>query len=253
MVSFSSMSNSLSHSAANTMRPTNVRASVGSSTSGSSARPMRSVCAATGALRAPRPAPAQRRAPGRCRDGHVAILLRNAACLRRAPANRAAPARVPAWYAQRRSPVVRAAARNAACSASSRGLGAARRAAGKDGAGRLDLAPEMAGDRVPVGRRRAAASSSAQRGARMRAARAEAAARRRIDRARHVALEQDALAPSRRAPAPGSPTAAPACTGWRGAANSARLSAYSTILPRYITATRVAMCLTTARSWAMKM
>ncbi len=48
MVSFSSMSNSLSHSAANTMRPTNVRASVGSRTSGSSARPKRSVWAATG-------------------------------------------------------------------------------------------------------------------------------------------------------------------------------------------------------------
>ena len=45
-LSFSSMSNSLSHSAANTMRPTNVRASVGSSTSGSSASPKRSVCAA---------------------------------------------------------------------------------------------------------------------------------------------------------------------------------------------------------------
>ena len=47
--SFSSMSNSLSHSAANTMRPTKVRASVGSSTSGSSARPKRSVVCACAA------------------------------------------------------------------------------------------------------------------------------------------------------------------------------------------------------------
>ncbi len=39
------MSSSLSHSAANTMRPTKVRASVGSSTSGSSARPTRRACA----------------------------------------------------------------------------------------------------------------------------------------------------------------------------------------------------------------
>ena len=37
---------SLSHSAAKTMRPTNVRASVGSSTSGSSASPKRSVVCA---------------------------------------------------------------------------------------------------------------------------------------------------------------------------------------------------------------
>ena len=44
IASFSSISISLSHSAANTMRPTKVRASVGSSTSGSSARPMRSFC-----------------------------------------------------------------------------------------------------------------------------------------------------------------------------------------------------------------
>src|SRR4029078_11005517 len=40
------MSNSLSQRPAKTIRPTKVRASVGSSTSGSSARPTRSVCAA---------------------------------------------------------------------------------------------------------------------------------------------------------------------------------------------------------------
>src|ERR1700712_4311624 len=45
MASFSSMSNSLSQSALKTIRPTKVRASVGSSTSGSSARPTRKVCA----------------------------------------------------------------------------------------------------------------------------------------------------------------------------------------------------------------
>src|SRR6185369_10256542 len=47
MLSFSSRSNSLSQSAENTMRPTKVRASVGSRTSGSSARPIRRVCAFT--------------------------------------------------------------------------------------------------------------------------------------------------------------------------------------------------------------
>ena len=41
--------------------------------------------------------------------------------------------------------------------------------------------------------------------------------------------------------------------GCRGAANSERLSVISTICPRYITAMRLAMCLTTARSCAMKM
>jgi len=47
-----SMSTSLSHRLAKTMRPTKVRASVGSSTSGSSASPMRRVCApASGAAR----------------------------------------------------------------------------------------------------------------------------------------------------------------------------------------------------------
>src|SRR5512135_683327 len=45
MLSLSSMSNSLSHIAENTMRPTKVRASVGSRTSGSSASPMRRVWA----------------------------------------------------------------------------------------------------------------------------------------------------------------------------------------------------------------
>src|SRR4030095_16201740 len=43
--SFSSRSNSLSHSPANTMRPTKVRAMVGSRMSGSSARPIRRVWA----------------------------------------------------------------------------------------------------------------------------------------------------------------------------------------------------------------
>src|SRR5689334_4733220 len=45
MLSFSSRSKSLSHREANTTRPTNVRASVGSRMSASSARPMRSVWA----------------------------------------------------------------------------------------------------------------------------------------------------------------------------------------------------------------
>ena len=45
MLSFSSTSNSLSHREENTMRPTKLRAKVGSNTSGSSARPMRRVWA----------------------------------------------------------------------------------------------------------------------------------------------------------------------------------------------------------------
>src|SRR6185312_9331677 len=57
MFSLSSMSNSLSHIAAKTMRPTNVRARVGSRTSGSSASPMRRVCALTPAPSASQTSP----------------------------------------------------------------------------------------------------------------------------------------------------------------------------------------------------
>src|SRR3979411_2225233 len=54
------MSNSLSQSAAKTIRPTKVRASVGSSTSGSSARPTRRVCEWAASEAKPTGAPAGR-------------------------------------------------------------------------------------------------------------------------------------------------------------------------------------------------
>ncbi len=64
----------------------------------------------------------------------------------------------------------------------------------------------------------------------------------RIERARHVAGQPDAgaLRPWDRAPAP--PTAGPACRDGAGRANRLRLGANSTILPRYMTATRSEMC-----------
>ena len=86
---------------------------------------------------------------------------------------------------------------------------------------------------------------------RVRAAGAKAAARRRVDRARHVALQYHPLRRARRARAPESPRAAPACTGGAAARTARALAAYSTMRPRYMTATRAAMCLTTARSCAM--
>ena len=143
-----------------------------------------------------------------------------------------------------------AAARNAACRRSRRGLGAA----GRTATGSVDGA---------ISRQKwqatACPSSSVSGGdllgaalARVRAARAEAAARRRSRRVRNVALQHHAA----RASAPGSGTGIDGEQRLRvrdGAAraNSARLSARSTMRPRYITATRVAMCLTTARSCAM--
>ena len=45
--------------------------------------------------------------------------------------------------------------------------------------------------------------------------------------------------------------AAPGCRGGAGAPSTARVGPGSTIRPRYITATRSAMCSTTARSWVM--
>ena len=84
---------------------------------------------------------------------------------------------------------------------------------------------------------------------------AEPAAGRRVDRAGHVAGEQDPLALGAVAPragrAPAPPTSAPRCTGAAGCAYSSSRSAISTILPRYMTATRSEMCRTTDRSCAM--
>ena len=89
---------------------------------------------------------------------------------------------------------------------------------------------------------------------RLPAARVEAARRRRVGRRRHVAGEQLALLASPRAPGrrPARPTSARPCTACAGARRAARRSASSTILPRYMTATRSHMWRTTERSWAMK-
>ena len=107
----------------------------------------------------------------------------------------------------------------------------------------------------PAWARAAARITSHSPAHKARAARVEAAARRRVGRRRQVAAEHDAAArpcapaPDRR-PAP--PTAAPRCTDGAGARRARSAVASSTILPRYITATRSHMWRTTDRSWAMK-
>ena len=90
--------------------------------------------------------------------------------------------------------------------------------------------------------------------ARLRAARVEAAAGRRVDRRRHVAREQD---PARRRRRVGighreRREQRRACTGAAGARRASSASAISTILPRYITAIRSLTWRTTERSCAMK-
>ena len=89
---------------------------------------------------------------------------------------------------------------------------------------------------------------------RLPAARAEAAARRRVRRARHVALEHD---PARACPrwfgdSIGTAESSACVYGCIGAlVDRPRASPISTILPRYMTATRSEMWRTTERSWAM--
>ena len=83
------------------------------------------------------------------------------------------------------------------------------------------------------------------------AARVEVAAGRRVDRARHVALQDHALAalaPGLRHRHGGQQRLG---VGVQRRLEQASLSASSTIRPRYITATRWLMCSTTARSCAM--
>ena len=85
----------------------------------------------------------------------------------------------------------------------------------------------------------------------------EAAAARRVDRARHLALEHDPLATRRRSfdrpcRSPGSRTAAPRCTGGSGARRARRPAPISTMTPRYMTAIRSETWRTTPRSCAMK-
>ena len=206
MLSFSSTSKSLSQSAANTTRPTKVRASVGSSTSGSSANPKRRRLGAAGG----------RRGNAATRQHRIAARLIHGSCA----------CSVSCWCQPKRSRSIlapfrrlcapRATIRRPALLAESRlqpRRGAHRRS--RQSQRRLhrrgdDLAPEMARDRMAVvGDQRRVLRLAAR--LRVRTAGAESAARRRIERARHVALQDDALLAPRRVAAPGSPTAAPAC------------------------------------------
>ncbi len=124
-----------------------------------------------------------------------------------------------------------------------------------ESSGASDLG-EVARDRMVPCRRRGTSAGSCL-GAdllRLPAARAEAAARRRVRRARHVAFEHDPLALAalvrdldrhRR-------EQRLRVRMHRRARRARSRVPISTILPRYITATRSEMCRTTERSWAMK-
>ena len=81
----------------------------------------------------------------------------------------------------------------------------------------------------------------------------EPAGGRRVERAGHVALQPDALALALRARGSGTGTADSSATvyGCMGRSYRSSRSAISTILPRYMTATRSLMCRTTDRSCAM--
>jgi hypothetical protein len=85
-----------------------------------------------------------------------------------------------------------------------------------------------------------------------RAAGVEVAARRRADRARHVALQHDALALDRRV-GDRHRRQQGLGVGVQRVAVQVLAGAISTMRPRYITATRSLMCSTTLRSCAMKM
>ena len=123
----------------------------------------------------------------------------------------------------------------------------------------VHLLGEVAGDLVAASRAPAARGSSVAQRLRVAeplaqpAARVEAAARRRVDRRGHVALEDDPApaAPRRPGPGPGPPTAARPCTDGAASCSAPATGASSTIRPRYITAIRSLMWRTTDRSWAM--
>ena len=82
------------------------------------------------------------------------------------------------------------------------------------------------------------------------AARVEVAAARRVDRGGHVAAEDDPL-PAQLRVRDRDRRHQRLGVGCSGARNISRRSASSTILPRYITATRSLMCSTTPMLWAM--
>ena len=110
---------------------------------------------------------------------------------------------------------------------------------------------EVAGRRVVWdGPRAAAAVSCGADVLRQPAPGAERAAGRRVERARHVALEHDPLLLAASDRRPGWPTAAPACTACAGRRTAPRPCASSTSLPRYITPDAVADVLDHARGRA---
>ena len=87
---------------------------------------------------------------------------------------------------------------------------------------------------------------------RERAARMEAAAGRRIERARHLAAPARPPRAARRGRSAARPRTAPSCTDASASSATACASPHSTILPRYMTAIAWLMCATAARSCAMK-
>ena len=114
---------------------------------------------------------------------------------------------------------------------------------------------------IQVARHGAAAAEVGERGVvraadrhRLRAARMEAAARRRPLRARHLAGDDHARARAPRPPGrrPASPPSAPWYRGASACGRARRALAISTMRPRYITAMRLLTWRTTARSCAMK-
>src|SRR6266567_7642067 len=189
MLRFSSMSTSLSHSAAKTILPTKVRASVGSRMSGSSASPKRSVCPCASAV--------TRAADARsARIVHILVLMSSPFLVARI--DQVSPPIVPRVAASSLQQATLA-GDPADLSPLERRLQplepriGASSGAGEGSLGRRDLPPEMTGCRVSaVSDQRRILLGAA--GSRVRTAGPEPATRWRIGRARHIALEDDALA-----------------------------------------------------------
>src|SRR6185369_2197525 len=192
MLSFSSMSTSLSHSDAKTMRPTKVRASDGSSTSGSSARPIRRVWADA--------ADAANASPNITSFLSIASFLSIKRC-QAFSTSLLPPPRGEGWGG--------GSSTRAACGGGRRRSRRTkrrlqpnqplvhRRAAGRHAGRRGDLFPEVAGHRV-AGKLAQGRHFLRAALARIGAAGTEAAARGWSDRVGHVALNQHALAPQAR-------------------------------------------------------
>ena len=238
------MSKSLSHSAENTMRPTKVRARVGSSRSGilRKADPQGLRLRRRGRERRGRWQPSSEQ---RQQGGPATAGVRASSCSvflgGRRSLHESLLQSMQAPCQSRIGLPQRPARRHAAWTRRSR------RRSGR----RPDV-------RLPRRADASAGSSVRHRCRTIGAAGVEAAAGGRRRRVRDVALEQQAprraAGAARACGAPGAARhpAAPACRDGAAGAKISSLSPISTIRPRYITATRVAMCRTTARSWAMK-